>query len=134
MKITEIEKTDSIKISRTSWTVKNSNTLKTKGVIRGIIPIMQLQPSKLFSMHRVLCDNGLNEYRGNIYTDGRNLYYPHNVTDFYEMQLKQFGHILIKQFGHILIESEYQRYLEHEKIVDELRKNPFLTVIDCHIL
>lgn len=126
MKITEIEKTDSIKISRTSWTVKNSNTLKTKGVIRGIIPIMQLQSSKLFSMHRVLCDNGLNEYRGNIYTDGRNLYYPHNVTDFYEMQ--------IKQFAHILIEEEYQRYLEHEKIVDELRKNPVLTVIDCHIL
>lgn len=36
MKITEIEKTDSIKISRNSWTVKNSNTLKTKGVIRGV--------------------------------------------------------------------------------------------------
>lgn len=126
MKITEIEKTDSIKISRNSWTVKNSNTLKTKGVIRGITPIMQLPPSKLFSLHKVLADNGLNEHRGNIYTDGINLYYSHNVTDIYEMQ--------IKQFGHILIESEYQRYLEHEKIVDELRKNPFLTVIDCCIL
>jgi hypothetical protein len=126
MKITEIEKTDFIKIHRTSWTVKDSNTLKIKGLIRGIIPIMQLQPSKLFSMHRLLDDNGLKEHRGNIYTDGRNLYYPHNVTDFYEMQ--------IKQFGHILIEEEYQRYLEYEKIVDELRKNPVLTVIDCHIL
>lgn len=126
MKITEIEKTDCIKISRNSWTVKNSNTLKTKGVIRGITLIMQLSPSKLFSLHKVLADNGLNEHRGNIYTDGTNLYYPHNVTDFYEMQ--------IKQFGHILNESEYQRYLKHEKIVDELRKNPFLTVIDCHIL
>lgn len=126
MKITEIEKTDSIKISRNSWTVKNSNTLKTKGVIRGITPIMQLPPSKLFSLHKVLADNGLNEYRGNIYTDGIKLYYPHNATDFYEMQ--------IKQFGHILNESEYQRHLEYEKIVDELRKNPFLTVIDCCIL
>lgn len=107
MKITEIEKTDCIKISRGSWTVKNSNTLKTKGVIRGITPIMQLSPSKLFSLHKVLADNGLNEHRGNIYTDGTNLYYPHNVTDFYEMQ--------IKQSGHILNESEYQRHLKHEK-------------------
>jgi len=89
MKITEIEKTDSIKISRNSWTVKNSNTLKTKGVIRGITPIMQLPPSKLFSLHKVLADNGLNEYRGNIYTDGINLYYPHNVTDFYEIYLSE---------------------------------------------
>lgn len=54
MKITEIEKTDCIKISRNSWTVKNSNTLKTKGVIRGITLIMQLSPSKLFSLHKVL--------------------------------------------------------------------------------
>ena len=126
MKITEIEKTDCIKISRNSWTVKNSNPLKTKGVIRGITPIMKLSPSKLFSLHKVLAESGLNEHRGKIYTDGINLYYPHNVTDFYEMQ--------IKQFGHILNEGEYQRYLEYEKIVDELRKNPLLTVIDCCVL
>lgn len=125
MKITDIEKTDYVKISRNSWTVKNPNTLKTKGVIRGITGIMQLQPSKMFSMFQVLHKNGLDKYRGNIYTDGTNLYYPHHVTDFYEMQ--------IKQFGQPLIESEYQKHLAYEKIVDELRKNPVLTVIDCYI-
>lgn len=78
---------------------------------------MKLSPSKLYSIHKVLAENGLNEYRGNIYTDGINLYYPHNITDFYEMQ--------IKQFGHILNESEYQRHLEYEKLLMSYAKSFF---------
>lgn len=126
MKITEITRDDYMKISANSWTVKHAHTLKTKGVIRGITPIMKLQARKLFDIHQVLKKYGIEKYRGNIYSDGDNLYYPHNVSDFYEQQ--------IARFGKVFDEKGYNAYLAKEKEIDELRNCPILTVIDCRIV
>lgn len=51
MTINDITKETIIKVSKNSWTIKDNND-KTRGIIRNITNIMEVTPSKMFSMNQ----------------------------------------------------------------------------------
>lgn len=127
MKVTEITWNDSVKINDKSWTVKAENG-KTKGVITGISALMKMPVCKISEVTKTLKQYGCENYRGNIFVDAHGkLYYPHDISEnqFYDRQ--------IKAFDKSLIESEYNRHLEYENVVNSIRKTE-ITVIDCILI
>lgn len=127
MKVTEITLNDSVKINAKSWTVKDANG-KTKGVITGIIPVMRMSLGKIAEVTKRLKQFGCEKYRGNMYIDANGkIYYPHDISgnQFYDRQ--------IKAFGKPLIESEYNKHLESENVVNSIRQTE-ITVIDCTLM
>lgn len=127
MKVTEITWNDSVKINAKSWTVKNASG-KTKGVITGITPLMKMSIGKICEITKKLKQYGCENYRGNIFVDAHGkLCYPHDISgnQFYDRE--------IKAFGKPLIESEYNRHLEYENVINSIRKTE-ITVIDCILI
>lgn len=125
MEITKINPSDTIKISPRSWTVKTENG-KKKGVIAGIVPLMQMSVGKIYEVTKLLKKYGLEKYRGNIFVSNTGqLYYPHDLGNimFYNNQ--------IKALGMCLVPDEYKKQLEYEKVVDTIRQTEIITVVDC---
>lgn len=124
-----------LKFSAHSITVKTSweNGGKTKGIIRDVTNVMdmpfiaQVDLNKL--LKTLLVNHGISSRNNGIaksafYISGKQYYYLHNMNtfDFYENQ--------INNLGSPICPDEYARHIEHEKIVDDLRKTGLVTVID----
>ena len=131
MNINDILRTDEIKVSKHSWTVKRNG--KTVGVIRNItsFPVVNNeQASKAFEFHRKI--KGFSNHAARINTAGfywnnaGEIFYLYNVNEenFYTNQLNQFGKPLSP--------DDYERFVFRKNAVEELGKS--VTVVSAIVI
>ena len=128
MKITEITKDDFIKIGKTSITVKNMETNKTKGVINGIYCGSQRVPRKDFDILEKLRKAGIFntlELLKNCILVGDELYY------FYSLNLLDF---YAKNPVASRVDTDANEKLEREETRNKQLEEKGIKVIRCRFL
>lgn len=129
MDIKDILTTDTIKVSKHSWTVKRNN--KTVGIIRNITGLAVYNDENFGKAveirHKIKPyyikgqGIGINQF----YEKDGKIYYLYSIKTqlFYENQLATFGKPLIQ--------DEYNRYINQKNAVDALGQNDVITVVNA---
>lgn len=130
MDINDILKTDEIKVSKHSWTVRRDG--KTVGVIRGItgFPVLNTENTrKAFEVYPKIKKYSNREARitsGSFYEKDGEVYYLYSMSEenFYANQLKNTN-------GIPLSPDDYERFLVRKNAVEKLGQNDDITVISA---
>lgn len=127
MTINDITKETIIKVSKNSWTIKDNND-KTRGVIRNITNIMEVTPSKMFSMNQKMKKIGIQTTgsgcidRNKIFIKDDEIIYLNNIKS--ESIYKEW---LTSE--HEEVKQEAERYFNKQAAINELRN--LIHVVDC---
>ena len=130
MDIKDILKTDEVKVSKHSWTVKRNG--KTVGVIRNItgFPVLNSENTrKAFEVYPKINKHFNREARitsGSFYKKDGKVYYLYSMSEenFYANQLENTN-------GIPLSPDDYERFLVRKNAVEKLGQNTDITVVSA---
>lgn len=114
---------EEIKIGKTSITIKNKETGKTKGIVRNITKFKDIQPNKQIDYFKRLKE--LNLWRNRIVNMNNVLIQDGEIIVFRNMRSSDF----YKQYGFVDI-TEKEKHEKENAFYEELSKK--IQVIHCY--